>query len=68
MPFCRARVIQIPTLRWTGYDALRFNVKMDKKVPMFSLTLIDARAYGARSWAMPVAIAPRGCRRGSYVL
>ena len=47
--FYYARVIEIPTPRWTAYDAKRFNVKMDKKIPM----IITERAYTSPIWYAP---------------
>jgi len=47
--FYYARVIEIPTPRWTAYDAKRFNVKMDKKVPM----IVTERAYTSPIWYTP---------------
>ncbi len=43
------RVIEIPTPRWTAYDAKRFNVKMDPKVPMIT----QERAYTSPIWYSP---------------
>ncbi len=39
--FYYARVIEIPTPRWTAYDARHFKVKMPKEVPMIT----TERAY-----------------------
>ena len=36
-----ARVMEIPTPRWTAYDAKPFGVKMDKNVPLIT----QERAY-----------------------
>ncbi len=47
--FYYARVIEIPTPRWTAYDAKRFNVKMDPKVPMTT----QERAYTSPIWYTP---------------
>ena len=47
--FYYARVIEIPTPRWTAYDAKRFNVKIDKKVPMTT----QERAYTSPIWYTP---------------
>ena len=47
--FYYARVMEIPTPRWTAYDAKRFNVRMDKKVPM---TVVE-RAYTSPIWYTP---------------
>lgn len=47
--FYYARVIEIPTPRWTAYDAKRFAVKMDPKVPMIT----QERAYTSPIWYTP---------------
>jgi hypothetical protein len=44
-----ARVIEIPTPRWTCYDAVRFGVTMDPKVPMIT----TERAYTSPIWYTP---------------
>jgi hypothetical protein len=47
--FYYARVIEIPTPRWTAYEALRFNVKMPPEVPMTT----QERAYTSPIWYSP---------------
>ncbi|HEV7317680.1 MAG TPA: DUF3604 domain-containing protein [Ensifer sp.] len=44
-----ARVLEIPTPRWTAYDAKRFGVKMDAKVPMVT----QERAFTSPIWYTP---------------
>ena len=47
--FYYARVIEIPTPRWTAHDALRFGVRMPPEVPMTT----QERAYTAPIWYAP---------------
>jgi hypothetical protein len=47
--FYYARVIEIPTPRWTAYEALRFNVDMPDEVPMTT----TERAYTSPIWYTP---------------
>jgi hypothetical protein len=47
--FYYARVLQIPTPRWTAYEAKRFKVKMSDEVPM----IIQERAYTSPIWYTP---------------
>jgi hypothetical protein len=47
--FYYARVIEIPTPRWTAYEAKRFNVEMPPEVPM----TVQERAYTSPIWYAP---------------
>jgi len=47
--FYYARVMEIPTPRWTAYDALRFDVQMSDDVPMWT----QERAYTSPIWYTP---------------
>lgn len=47
--FYYVRVIEIPTPRWTAYEAMRFNVQMDSNVPMTT----TERAYSSPIWYTP---------------
>jgi len=47
--FYYARVIEIPTPRWTAYDAVRFDVEMPKEVQMTT----QERAYSSPIWYTP---------------
>ena len=47
--FYYVRVIEIPTPRWTAYEAKRFGVRMDARVPMTT----TERAYTSPIWYTP---------------
>ena len=47
--FYYLRVMEIPTPRWTAYDAKRYKVKLDSKVPMY----LQERAYTSPIWYTP---------------
>jgi hypothetical protein len=47
--FYYARVIEIPTPRWTAYEAMRYQIAMDSEVPMVT----TERAYTSPIWYTP---------------
>ncbi len=47
--FYYARVLEIPTPRWTAYDAAYFRVKIDPKVPVIT----QERAFTSPIWYTP---------------
>jgi hypothetical protein len=47
--FYYARVIEIPTPRWTAYDQKRFGIKMADNV----LMIVTERAYTSPIWYTP---------------
>ena len=47
--FYYVRVIEIPTPRWTAYEAKRFDVEMDSNVPIIT----TERAYTSPIWYTP---------------
>jgi hypothetical protein len=47
--FYYARVIEIPTPRWTAYEAMRFDLDLPDNVPMTT----QERAYTSPIWYTP---------------
>ena len=47
--FYYVRVIEIPSPRWTAYDAKRFGIKMPDDIPM----IVQDRAYTSPIWFTP---------------
>jgi len=49
--FYYVRVLEIPTPRWTTYDAQRFNLDLPDDVPV----AIQERVYSSPIWYTPIA-------------
>jgi hypothetical protein len=56
--FYYARVIEIPTPRWTAYDRVRFKLDLPKEIPLKT----QERAYTSPIWYSPLA--PQAAARG----